>query len=176
MMMILLVLVVVSCWRWILRETLTVVVWGMGFMEEVVVVTMLIEWIWLDLGISQARESPILSKLLLNSSCFLFTRAKIVGDQGHIMNSGVLEVLRYLLVPWVAVSSSPSYCPLRSFWASWSWISNRIVRVLRLRKWWNLALIREMRLSRHRLQEQAIAIESWDIVWLPFWHVWLLEP
>ena len=169
-------LIVVSCWRWILWETLTVIVWGLGFTQKVVVVAMFIECIQLYLRISQTCESAILSKLLLNSCCFLLARAEIVGDQGHIMNSGILEMLRHLLVPWITISSSASNCPLRPLWASRSWICNRVLRVLRLRKWWNLALICKMRLSSHRLKEQAIAIESWDIVWLPFRYVWLLKP
>lgn len=90
------------------------IVWGLGFTQKVVVLAMFIECIQLYLGISQARESAILSKLLLNSCCFLLARAEIVGDQGHIMNSGILKMLRHLLVPWVTISSSASYCSLRS--------------------------------------------------------------
>lgn len=58
---------------------------------------------------------------MLSGSCFFLPRAKVVRDQSHIVNSGVLEMLRDLLIPLsrrATIGSSATYCPMRPLWAS----------------------------------------------------------
>jgi len=88
-----------------LGETLT---WQRGVLVHVVVsMASIIERSRFQVGIAQAGESATLPKLLLSGGCFFLSRAEIVRYQCHVMNCGVLEMLRHLLVSRVRIVSTP---------------------------------------------------------------------
>jgi hypothetical protein len=104
-----------------------------------------------------------LSKLLLSSGSFLFTRAKIVGNQCDIMHCSVLEVLRHLLlallisIPSPAIGPSAANSALRPLGAASNPKATMIQGlILGLRHRRDVALVGEVRLARHALEVETV--------------------